>query len=269
MTKPPQPISRIVVLCIGLLIFLSAPQVSAHATAAPDLTDSVWKWNGEDTSFVLTFVQGKPQPNGVAAILKGWGQEPLELRGEFSESDSEPRLHLGGSYEGETVALDLGFNPGDHEQQPYLYGEFSIGSKVFPVSAGCDRQCPDVASKKGVEPDAGSSAATTAGELIGEWQDESEAIGFKEYWAVTSVGGKWEVSGRFIKGKEVVGTFHAEEASFDAKKGVLYFRQVFDQKPDERWVDSNDIEVSAQSDTLKFKVRGVEATLTRTPGSRK
>jgi hypothetical protein len=259
--------SRIVVLCVGLLISLSATQASARAST-PDLTDSVWKWEEEETSFVLTFTQVKPEPNGVMAMLKGWGNNPLELHGEYAESAAEPRLHLSGSYEGETIALDLNFNPGDHEQQPFLSGEFSIGSRVFAVSAGCDKQCPDVASKSSGESDT-ASAASTGTELVGEWQDDSEAIGFKEYWSVTSSNGKWQVSGRFVKGKEVVGSFHADEASFDSKKGVLYFRQVFDQKPDEQWVDSNDIEVTAQNDTLKFKVRGVEAVLTRTPGSRK
>jgi hypothetical protein len=265
MLKLPPPINRIVVLCLGLLIFLSAPPTSAHtAAAAPDLTNSVWKWAGEDTYFVLTFVQGKPQPNGVTAILRGWGQEPLELRGEFSESTTEPRLRLVGRYEGETIAFDLGFNAGDHEQRPYLSGEFSVGGNVLPVTAGCDKQCPSIASKMTSEADT-TSATATGVELIGEWQDESEAIGFKEYWSVTSVSGKWQVSGKFVKGKEVVGSFHAEETSYDAKKGVLSFRQVFDQKPDERWVDTNDIEATIQNGTLKFTVRGVEATLTRAP----
>jgi hypothetical protein len=265
MIKFRHSICRAVILCAGLLVFFSAPQAFTH-TAAPDLTDSVWKWDGENTSFVLTFTQVKPEANGVVAILKGWGDEPLELRGEYAESVAAPRLHLTGSYEGDTIVFTLNFNRGDHEQPPFLSGEFSIGPNVFPVSAGCDRQCPDVASKSN---EADAAPASTGIELIGEWQDDSEAIGFKEYWSVNSVKGQWAISGRFVKGKEVIGTFHAEEASFDSKKGVLFFRQVFDQKPDEQWVDSNDIEVTAQSDTLKFKVRGVEATLTRTPGSKK
>lgn len=267
MIKFRQSIGRAVVLCAALLLSFSALQASLY-NATPDLTDSVWKWEEEETSFVLTFKQMKPEPNGVAAILKGWGNNPLELHGEYAESASEPRLHLTGSYEGDTIVFDLEFNPGDHEQQPFLSGKFSIGSRVFPVSAGCDRQCPDVASKSSGESDT-ANAASTGNELVGEWQDDSEAIGFKEYWSVTSVNGKLQVSGRFVKGKEVVGSFHAEEASFDSKKGILYFRQVFDQKPDEKWVDTNDIEVTAQSDTLKFKVRGVDAILTRTPGSKK
>lgn len=267
MIKFRQSIARAVVLCAALLLSFSALQASPY-TATPDLTDSVWKWEEQETSFVLTFKQVKPEANGVAAILKGWGNDPLELHGEYAESASEPRLHLTGSYEGETIVFNLEFNPGDHEQQPFLSGEFSIGSRVFPVSAGCDKQCPDVASKSSSEPDT-ANAANTGIDLIGEWQDDSEAIGFKEYWSVTSVNGKWQVSGRFVKGKEVVGSFHAEEASFDSKKGVLSFRQVFDQKPDENWVGTNDIEVTAQSDTLKFKVRGVDAVLMRTPGSKK
>lgn len=263
MIKFPQAITRIVVLCACLLISLSALYASVRtATAAPDLTDSVWKWGEEEAGFVLTFKQGKPQTNGVVAILKGWGDGPLELRGEFAESDSAPRLHITGSHEGEAIALDLEFNAGDHEQQPFLYGEFAIGSRVFPVSAGCGNQCPDVSAKKAGEPEA-DRAASNGTEFIGEWQDDSEAIGFKEYWSVSFLNGKWSVSGRFVKDKEVVGSFHAEEISFDTKKGVLYFRQAFDQKPDERWLDSNDIEVTVQNDTLKFKVRGAEGTLTR------
>ncbi len=258
--------SRIVVLCAGLLLFFIAPQASAH-TAIPDLTDSVWKWQEVETSFVLTFTQGKPGAKDVVAILKGWGDNPLELRGEYLQNTPEPRLHLAGSYEGEAIAFDLEFNPGDHEQQPYLSGELSIGPKVFPVSTGCDKRCPDIASKKGGELEAAN--VSTGTELIGEWQDESEAIGFKEYWSIKSDNGQWQISGKFIKGAEVVGSFHADEIAFDAKKGVLSFQQVFDQKPDEKWLASNEIEVTAQSDTLKFKVRGVEAILTRTPGSKK
>jgi hypothetical protein len=267
MIKLPPQIIRIVVLCVGLLISFSTLQASPY-TATPDLTDSVWKWEEEETSFVLTFTQVKPEANGVVAILKGWGNNSLELHGEYSENASEPRLHLTGSYESETIIFDLEFNPGSHEQQPFLSGEFSIGSKVFPVSAGCDKQCPDIASKKGSESET-ASAVSSETEMIGEWQDDSEAIGFKEYWSVKADNGQWQISGRFVKGKEVVGTFHAEEVSFDSKKGVLYFRQVFDQKPDEQWLDSNDIEATVQSDTLKFKVRGADATLTRTPVSKK
>lgn len=266
MIKFRQSIGSAVVLCAGLLLFFSASQAFAYA-ATPDLTDSVWKWKEEESSFVLTFKQVKPETNGVVAILKGWGNDPLELHGEYSESAPEPRLHLTGNYEGDTIVFNLEFNPGDHEQPPFLSGEFSVGSNVFPVSAGCDRQCPDVASRLGSEAKS-TSAANTGIELVGEWQDESEAIGFKEYWSVKASNGQWQISGRFIKGKEVVGSFHGEEASFDPKKGVLYFRQVFDQKPDEKWLDSNDIEVTAQTDTLKFKVRGVDATLTRRPASK-
>jgi hypothetical protein len=255
------------VIIAAVLLLFTAFQASARS-GVPDLTDSVWKWEEEQTSFVLTFKQVKPEANGVVAILNGWGNDPLEVRGEYSENAPEPRLHLTGSYEGDTIIFDLAFNPGDQEQQPFLSGEFSVGSKVFTVSAGCGKQCPDVVSKMSGEPET-ASAASTGTELIGEWQDDSEAIGFKEYWSVKSVNGQWEISGRFVKGKEVVGSFHADEVSFDAKKGVLYFRQVFDQKPVEQWLDSNDIEVTAQSDTLKFKVRGVEAILTRTPGSKK
>ncbi len=214
MIKFRQSIGRTVVICAGLLLFFSASQAFAFATA-PDLTDSVWKWKEEETSFVLTFKQVKPETNGVVAILKGWGNDPLELHGEYAESASAPRLHLTGSYEDETIVFNVKFNPGDHEQQPFLSGEFSVGSKVFPVSAGCDRQCPDVASKSGGEPDT-SSAANTGSELVGEWQDDSEAIGFKEYWSVKSSNGQWTISGRLVKGKEVVGSFHAEEAGFDS-----------------------------------------------------
>ena len=252
------------VILAGVLLLFSAFQASARSSV-PDLTDSVWKWEEEQTSFVLTFKQVKPEANGVVAILKGWGKDPLEVRGEYSENAPAPRLHLTGNYEGETIIFDLEFNPGDHEQQPFLSGKFSVGSKMLPVSAGCDKQCPDAVLKMSGE----SETASTGTELIGEWQDDSEAIGFKEYWSVKAVNGQWQISGRFVKGKEVVGSFHADEISFDAKKGVLSFRQVFDQKPDEQWLDSNDIEVTAQNDTLKFKVRGVDATLTRTPGNKK
>ncbi len=106
-------------------------------------------------------------------------------------------------------------------------------------------------------------------DMVGEWQDVSGDIGFKEYWSIKSVNGQWQISGRFVRGTEVVGSFHADETNFDAKKGVLSFQQVFDLKPDEKLLDSNEIEVTAQSDTLKFKVRGIEATLMRSPGSKK
>lgn len=266
MIKFRHSIGSAVIFCAGFLLFLSALQASAFA-ATPDLTDSVWKWEEQETPFVLTFTQVKPQPNGVVAILKGLGNDQLELRGQYAESTTEPRLHLNGSYEGDTIAFELEFNPGDQEQQPFLSGEFAIGSRVFPVSAGCDKQCPDAALKMKGEAET-ANAASTGVDLVGEWQDDSEAIGFKEYWSVKFLNGQWKISGSFVKGKEVIGSFHAEEASFDTKKGVLNFRQVFDQKPDEKWVDSNDIEVTAQSDTLKFKVRGVDAVLTRIPGSK-
>jgi hypothetical protein len=111
---------------------------------------------------------------------------------------------------------------------------------------------------------------STAGiDLIGEWRDDSEAIEFKEHWSIKFIEGRWQIFGQFLKGEEVVGSFQGQEANFDSKKGVLYFQQVFDQKPDEKWLDSNDIEVTAQGDTLKFKVRGAEGSLTRTPGSKK
>ena len=262
-------ISRVLVICVGLLLFFSAPQASAHpATTTPDLTDSVWKWAESDASFVLTFTQAKPETKGVVAILKGWGNNPLELRGEYLNGAAEPRVRLTGSHEGETITFDLNFNPGDHEQQPFLFGQFSIGSNTYSISAGCDRQCPDISSKKIEELDT-LSVNAAAGALVGEWQDDSESIGFKEHWSIKFSNGQWKISGKFIKGEEVVGIFHAGEISFDPKKGVLAFQQVFEQKPDENWLDSNDIEVTAQGNTLNFKVRGVEAALTRKPAGKK
>jgi hypothetical protein len=234
----------------------------------PDLTASVWQWADNDISFVLTFTQGKPETQGVVAVLKGWGKNPLELHGEYSENTSEPLLHLTGDYEGETIAFDLKFNPGDHEQQPFLYGEFSVGSKVFSVSAGCNAQCPDIPSRKSNELEI-TNASSAGTDLIGEWQDDSEAIGFKEHWSIKLIEGRWQIFGQFLKGEEVVGSFQGQEANFDPKKGVLTFQQVFDRKPVEKWLDSNDIEVTAQGDALKFKVRGVEATLVRKPNSKR
>jgi hypothetical protein len=263
MIKLTQSFGRAVVLCAGLLFLFCAARASVRP-AAPDLTNSVWKSAEEGAPFVLTFTQGKPETKGLVAILKGWGNGPLELRGEYFETPSETRLHIEGSYEGEAIAFNLRVNPGDHEQRPFLDGEFSIGSKVFSVTAGCDKQCPDIGSKKGDEL-ATPGAASSETEFVGEWQDISEAIGFKEYWSIKYSAGGWNISGKFTKGEEVVGEFRGEEPSFDEKKGVLIFRQHFDQKPDENWLATNDIEATVQGNVLKFKVRGVEATLTRAP----
>lgn len=265
MIKFTQSIGRAVVLCAGLLFFFNVVQASPRP-ATPDLTDSVWKWAEEDKPFVLTFTQGKPETKAVVAILKGWGRAPLELRGEYFDNSPDTRLHIAGSYEGEAIVFNLRVNPGDHEQQPFLDGEFFVGSKTFSVAAGCDKQCPDI-SPKGDELET-TNAASSGTEMVGEWQDISEAIGFKEYWSIRFSGGAWSISGKLTKGEEVVGEFHGDEMTFDEKKGVLSFRQVFDQKPDASWLDTNDIEATVQGNVLKFKVRGVEATLTRAPRSR-
>ncbi len=267
MIKFPPRIFRALAMCAGLLVLFSLPLASANA-AAPDLTNSVWNWAGENISLVLTFTQGKPEQKGLAAILKGWGDAPVELHGEYSENGPEPHLRITGIYEGEEVAFNLKFNPGDHEQQPYLDGEFSVGSKVFPIFAGCEKQCPDVSSKKASELEI-ASLGSKANDLAGEWRDDSESIGFKEHWSINFTNGQWQISGEFIKGEEVVGSFHGEEIVFDRNQGVLKFLQFFDQKPDENWLTSNELEVTAKGDTLKFKVRGVEAILTRAPGSKK
>jgi hypothetical protein len=253
------------VIGAGLLLLFSASQAPAQS-GVPDLTDTVWQWVGEDASFVLTFKQGNPEPNGLVAILKGWGESSLELRGEYSKDSPRPRLHLTGSYEGQKASLDLELDSGDHEQKPFLQGEFSVGSPVFSIFAVCDERCPDFDLKKEAS---NGSAIHAMTDMVGEWQDVSGDIGFKEYWSIKSINGQLQISGKFIKGEEVIGSFRGEEAIFDTNKGVLSFRQVFDQKPDEKWLDSNEIEVTAQSDTLKFRVRGVEAILTRAPGSKK
>ncbi len=254
-------------MCAGLLVLFGAPSASAN-TVAPDLTNGVWNWRGENISLVLTFTKGKPEQKGLVAILKGWGNDPLELHGDYSANSPEPSLHITGTYEGEEIAFNLKFNPGDHEQQPYFDGEFSVGSKVFPGSARCEEQCPDVSSKKASELEIASSGSK-ANDLAGEWRDDSESIGFKEHWSINFANGQWRISGKFIKGEEVIGSFHGEEIAFDPAQGVLKFIQFFDQKPDENWLASNELEVTAKGDTLKFKVRGVEAILTRAPDSKK
>jgi len=208
------------VIRAGLLLLFSASQAPAQS-GVPDLTDTVWQWVDEDTSFVLTFKQGKPEPNGLVAILRGWGEDSLELRGEYSKDSPRPRLHLTGSYEGQKASLDLELDPGDHEQKPFLHGGFSVGSTVFSISAVCGERCPDFDLKKEVSAGAAVNAMT---DMVGEWQDVSGDIGFKEYWSIKSVNGQWQISGRFVKGTEVVGSFHADETNFDAKKGVLSFQ---------------------------------------------
>jgi hypothetical protein len=253
-------------VCIFLL---GAPQALAQSKSV-DLTNTVWNGRSGNFSFVLSVTQAKPEQRFLVAVLKGWGDGPLELSGEYSEDATEPHLQLTGSYEGEKANLDVILNQGDVEQRPSLQGEFSVGPNVIPVSAECSRQCPDFSFTK--ESQASQAAANTMmADLAGEWQDVSGAIGFKEYWSI-KFSGTWVITGKFTKGdkvEEAVGSFHGEEIVFDAQKGVLCFRQLFDQKPDDSWLASNEIEVTAQGDTLKFKVRGVEATLTRKPGSRK
>ncbi|HUQ33477.1 MAG TPA: hypothetical protein VM095_15250 [Pyrinomonadaceae bacterium] len=260
------PLALRLSVCIFLL---AAPQALAQSKSL-DLTNTVWNGRNGDFSFVLSVTQAKPEQRFLVAVLKGWGDTPLELRGEYSVDDREPHLQLTGSYQGEKARLDVILNEGDVEQKPSLQGEFSVGSNVIPVSAECNRQCPDFSSTK-EKPASPADADTAMADLVGEWQDVSGAIGFKEYWSI-KFSGTWVITGRFTKGdtaEEVAGSFHGEEIVFDAQKGVLSFQQLLDQKPDENWLSSNEIEVTAQGDTLKFKVRGVEATLTRKPGSRK
>jgi hypothetical protein len=257
------PLALRLFVCIFLL---SAPQALAQSKSV-DLTNTVWTGRSGNFSFVLSVTQANPEQRFLVAVLKGWGDAPLELRGEYSEAASEPHLQLRGSYEGEKAGLDVTLNEGDIEQKPSLQGEFSVGSDVIPVSAECSRQCPDFFSLK----ESPAAANTTMADLVGEWQDVSGAIGFKEYWSI-KFSGAWVITGKFTRGdtvEEVVGNFHGEEIVFDAQKGVLSFQQFFDQTPDENWLASNEIEVTVQGDTLKFKVRGVEATLTRKPGSKK
>jgi hypothetical protein len=255
------PLALRLLVCIFLL---GAPQAFAQSKSL-DLTNTVWNGKSGNFSFVLSVTQAKPDQRFLVAVLKGWGDNPLELRGEYSEDITEPHLQLTGSYEGEKASLDVTLNQGDIEQRPSLQGEFSVGSNVIPVSAECSQQCPDLSSLK--EAQANSAAANNAmTDLVGEWQDVSGSIGFKEYWSI-KFSGTWVITGKFTRGEkveEVVGSFHGEEIVFDSQKGVLSFQQFFDQKPDESWLASNEIEV-----TVQFKVRGVEATLTRKPGSRK
>jgi len=258
---------RLVCVYACLLLF-SSLEVAAQYKSL-DLTNTVWKLTGADSSFLLTFTQGKAEQKGLVAIVKGWGNEPLELKGEFLENKSESQLRLSGLYKGQKITFTLKLYPGDAEQKPYLYGEFSTGSDVFSVSALCENQCPNI--DEGNQSAVASSAPLSRSavrDLVGEWEDTSEEIGFKEYWSIKLNNGRWQVSGKFTKDDEVVGQFQADEVDFDSKKGVLSFRQVFNPKPDESWVDSNDIEATAEGDTLKFTVRGVTATLTRAPESK-
>jgi hypothetical protein len=246
-------------------LLLCAPQAFAQ-TKSPDLANTVWNGRSGNFSFILSVTQAKPGQRFLAAVLKGWGDGPLDLRGEYSQDADEPHLQLRGSYEGNKVSLDVKLNQGDVEQRPSLEGEFSVGSKVIPVSAECTRQCPDFTFTE--SPAEAAAAEAARAKLIGEWQDESGAIGYKEYWSIKLVGLAWSISGKFVKGDEVVGTFHGEEISFDPKKGVFRFDQLFDQKPDEAWMISNEIEATVQGDTLKFKVRGAEGILTRAPAAK-
>jgi hypothetical protein len=250
-----------------LLLLFITPQASAVSNP-PDLTNTLWNWTDENISLALTFTQGKPETKALSAILKGWGKDPVELRGEYSDAASELRLRMTGSSKGETIALDVKYIPADGEQRPYLYGEFSAGSNQFSVYARCDKGCADT-SPKGDELIDSARAARVENDLVGEWQDTSEAIGFKEYWSIKLSGEAWQISGELVRAGEVVGVFHAENVVFDRRKGVLHFQQLFDQKPDDSWGASYDIEATAQGDTLKIKVRGVEATLTRAPNSSK
>jgi hypothetical protein len=261
---------RIAVICTCLPLFFITPQVSAQSKSL-DLTNTTWKIVEDDASFVLTFTQGKAEQKTLVAILKGWGAAPLELRGEYSDAMPDARLRLTGSYPGGTLVFNLKLSAGDVEQKPYLYGDLSTGSEALVIYAQCAKGCPDSSPKKSEEA-ANSltiSASRAAHDLVGEWEDTSGEIGFKEYWSINLVGGEWQVTGKFVKGEEVVGRFQGEDAVFDPQKGSLSFLQLFDQKPDESWLASNDIEATVEGDKLKFKVRGVEATLTRVAKDRK
>jgi hypothetical protein len=266
MIKLLQSIGRAVVVTItscGLLLFffLDATPASSPSPRLPNLVHSVWQWGDEQTAFVLTFTQQKPESRALVAVLKGWGDAPLELRGEYLETKTEPQLQITGSDQGQTMVFDLKFNPGSPEEQPSLYGKFSVGSNNYSIYAGCDRQCPDIGSRTGGNPSLNSAALA----LAGEWQDISGEIGFKEFWSISLNDGQWQVSGKFIKDEEVVGSFHGEDVSFDTEKGVLSFAQFFDEKPDESWLPTNQVEAIAEGDTLKIKIRGVEAILKRAP----
>jgi hypothetical protein len=260
---------RMIVMCTGLLLFFSSPQVSAQYKSL-DLTNTAWKVVKENTSFVLTFTRGKTEQKTLVAIFKGWGKDPVELRGEYMGDMPDAHLRLTGDYDGGKLTFNLKLSLGDDEQKPYLYGDISTGSEVFAISAQCEKQCPDKGPKKSEERDASSTAIANnaARDLLGEWEDTSGEIGFKEYWLINFVNGEWQVTGKFVKGEEVVGRFRSDDANFDTTKGVLSFLQVFDLKPDESWLASNDIEATIQGDKLKIRVRGVEATLTRMPDTK-
>lgn len=255
-----------IVICTGLLLFFNSPQVSAQYKSL-DLTNTAWKVVEKDTSFDLTFTQGKPEQKTLVAILKGWGKDPLELRGKYSEGTPDAHVRLTGNYNGGKLIFDLKLSPGNDEQEQYLYGDVSRGSDTFAISAHCEKQCPGKSPQESEEADVSSTAikSNAARDLVGEWGDTSGEIGFKEYWSINFIDGKWQVTGKFVKGEEVVGGFHSDDATFDSKKGVLSFLQIFDPKPDESWLASNDIEATVQGDKLKIRVRGVEATLTRAP----
>lgn len=261
---------RMVLICTGLLLFFSSPQVSAQSKSI-DLTNTSWKVVEDDASFVLTFTRGKAEQKTLVAILTGWGKEPLELRGEYSDDTPDARVRLTGDYNGRTLVFNLKLSPGDVEQKPYLYGDLSTDSEVLAIYAQCARGCPDNSPEKSEEADNSQTiiASSAARELVGEWEDTSEEIGFKEYWSINFVGGEWQVTGKFVKGEEVVGRFQGEDTIFDSKKGTLSFLQFFDPKPDESWLASNEIVATVEGDKLKFKVRGVEAILTRVSKARK
>jgi hypothetical protein len=255
---------RMAFICTGLLLFFISPQVSAQSKSI-DLTNTSWKVVEDDASFVLTFARGKAGQKTLAATLAGWGKDPLEFRGEYSDDTPDARVRLACNYNGRTLVFNLKLSRGDVEQKPYLYGDLSTGSEVLAIYARCARGCTDNSLEKSEEGDNYQTiiASSAARELIGEWEDTSGEIGFKEYWSINFVGGEWRVTGKFVKGEEVVGRFQGEDTNFDSKKGTLSFLQLFDPKPDESWLASNDIVATAQGDKLKFKVRGVEAILTR------
>src|SRR4051794_31443105 len=92
---------RIAVICTCLLLFFTSPQVSAQSKSF-DLTNTTWKIVEDNASFVLTFTQGKAEQKTLVAILKGWGESPLELRGEYSDATPDARLRLTGRYAGGT-----------------------------------------------------------------------------------------------------------------------------------------------------------------------
>lgn len=254
-------VMRMILVCACLALSLSA--FGARAEAKPlDLTNTVWEGTDEEYSFTLTFVQGNTERNNLVASLDRTGSDTLELRGQFSPDVPDSRIHLVGERKGETVTLDLRIKISDPGDKPYFYGDISTRSATYHVSARCDNQCPGAESNG-----EGSNDQTTRrnaqAALLGQWEDTSEEIGFKEYWSVKLAAGQWKVSGKFVKDDKVVGEFHGEEIVFDSTKGSLTFLQVFDLKPNPRWIDSNDVEAAASGDRLKIRVRNVDAVLNR------